>query len=99
LPTTNIQSKKIYHATYCSAQVFAWLISHPPAVLFSQNKPATSNQPAVLFSQNKSAPAISHQPTEQACNKFDIIRLNKSRSIFRDFFLNFQFLEFKFKKI
>jgi hypothetical protein len=26
----------------------------------------TSNQPAVLFSQNKSAPAISHQPTEQA---------------------------------
>jgi hypothetical protein len=33
---------------------------------FSQNKPATSNQPAVLFSQNKSAPAISHQPNEQA---------------------------------
>jgi hypothetical protein len=29
--------------------------------------PATSrNQPAVLFSQNKPAPAISHQPTEQA---------------------------------
>jgi hypothetical protein len=26
-----------------------------------------SNQPAVLFSQNKPAPAISHQPTEQAC--------------------------------
>jgi hypothetical protein len=46
--------------------VFAWLISHQPAVLFSHNKPATSNQPAVLFSQNKSAPAISHQPTEQA---------------------------------
>jgi hypothetical protein len=36
------------------------------AVLFSQNKPATSNQPAVLFSQNKPAPVISHQPTEQA---------------------------------
>jgi hypothetical protein len=35
-------------------------------VLFSQKKPATSNQPAVLFSQNKPAPAISHQPTEQA---------------------------------
>jgi hypothetical protein len=31
--------------------LFAWLISHQPAVLFSQNKPA---------------PAISHQPTEQA---------------------------------
>jgi hypothetical protein len=46
--------------------LFARLISHQPAVLFSQNKPATSNQPAVLFSQNKPAPAISHQPTEQA---------------------------------
>jgi hypothetical protein len=61
--------------------LFAWLISHQPAVLFSQNKPVTSNQPAVLFSQNKPvtsnqpavlfsqnkpAPAISHQPTEQA---------------------------------
>jgi hypothetical protein len=46
--------------------LFAWLISHQPAVLFSQNKPATSNQPALLFSQNKPAPAINHQPTEQA---------------------------------
>jgi hypothetical protein len=46
--------------------LFAWLISHQPAVLFSQNKPATNNQPTVLFSQNKPAPAISHQPTEQA---------------------------------
>jgi hypothetical protein len=45
--------------------LFVWLISHQPAVLFSQNKPATSNQPPVLFSQNKSAPAISHQPNEQ----------------------------------
>jgi hypothetical protein len=41
-------------------------ISHQPAVLYSQNKSATSNQPAVLFSQNKAAPAISHQPNEQA---------------------------------
>jgi hypothetical protein len=40
--------------------LFAWLISHQPAVLFSQNKPANSNQPAVLFSQDKPAPAISH---------------------------------------
>jgi hypothetical protein len=39
--------------------LFAWLISHQPAVLFSQNKPATSNQPAVLFSQDKPAPATS----------------------------------------
>jgi hypothetical protein len=40
-----------------------------PTVLFSQNKPATNNQPTVLFSQNKSAPAISHQPNEQAAIK------------------------------
>jgi hypothetical protein len=46
--------------------LFAWLISHQPAVLFSQNKPAISNQPTVLFSQNKPAPAISNQPNEQA---------------------------------
>jgi hypothetical protein len=38
--------------------LFAWLISHEPAVLFSQNKPATSNQPAVLFSQKNQ-----HQPS------------------------------------
>jgi hypothetical protein len=49
----------------CTCALFAWLISHQPAVLFSQNKPATSNQPAVPFSQNKPAPATSHQPTEQ----------------------------------
>jgi hypothetical protein len=48
------------------ATLFAWLISHQPAVLFSHSKPATSNQPAVFFSQNKSAPAIRHQPNEQA---------------------------------
>jgi hypothetical protein len=38
--------------------LFAWLISHQPAILFSQNKPVTSNQAAVLFSPNKPAPAI-----------------------------------------
>jgi hypothetical protein len=48
--------------------LFVWLISHQPAVLFSQKKSAISNQPTVLFSQNKSAPAISHQPIEQAKN-------------------------------
>jgi hypothetical protein len=48
--------------------LFVWLISHQPAVRFSQNKPATSNQPAVLFSHNKSAPAINHQPNEQAAS-------------------------------
>jgi hypothetical protein len=41
--------------------MFVWLISHQPAVLFSQNKPATSNQPTVLFSQKKSAPATNQQ--------------------------------------
>jgi hypothetical protein len=51
--------------------LFAWLISHQPAVLFSHNKSATSNQPAVLFSQNKPAPAISHQPNEQVVNLSD----------------------------
>jgi hypothetical protein len=53
-----------------AGSLFVRLISHQPAVLFSQNKPATSNQPAVLFSQNKSAPAISHQPNEQAVGLF-----------------------------
>jgi hypothetical protein len=46
--------------------MFVWFISHQPAVLFSQNKSATSNQPTVFFSQNKSAPAISHQPNESS---------------------------------
>jgi hypothetical protein len=48
--------------------LFAWLISHQPAVLFSQNKPATNNQPTILFSQNKRAPAISHQSNEQSAS-------------------------------
>jgi hypothetical protein len=38
-------------------------MGHQLTVLFSRNKPATSNHPAVLFSQNKSAPVISHQLT------------------------------------
>jgi hypothetical protein len=48
--------------------LFAWLISHQPAALFSHSKPATSHQSAVLFSQNKPAPVINQQPTEQAAN-------------------------------
>jgi hypothetical protein len=43
--------------------LFVWLISHQPAVFFSQTEPAISNQPAVFFSQNKPTPAISHQPS------------------------------------
>jgi hypothetical protein len=46
--------------------LFVLLISHQPAVLFSYNKPATSDQLTVFFSQNKSAPAIIQQPNEQA---------------------------------
>jgi hypothetical protein len=59
--------KKHYVLDY---SLFAWFISHQPAVFFSQNKPATSNQPAVLFSQNKPAPAISHQPNEQVVHHY-----------------------------
>jgi hypothetical protein len=57
--------------------MFAWLISHQPTVLFSQNKSATSNPPTVLFSQNKPAPTISHQRTgclfarSKWCKKLD----------------------------
>jgi hypothetical protein len=46
---------------------FVWLISHRSAVLFSQNKPTTSNQSAVLFSQNKLAPATSQTNKLQFC--------------------------------
>jgi hypothetical protein len=55
--------------------LFVWLFSHQPAVLFSQNKPATGNQPAVLFSHNKPAPTISHQPNEQAGSSFRAVFL------------------------
>jgi hypothetical protein len=42
--------------------LFAWLISHQPAVLFSHNKPATSNQPAVLsLRRNQHQPSAASQ--------------------------------------
>jgi hypothetical protein len=56
--------------------LFVWLISHQPALLFSQNEPAISNQPAVLISQNKLAPAINHQPNED-----NVIYLRRNRVI------------------
>jgi hypothetical protein len=62
---TRLRHRLTPGSNMCICALFAWLISHQPAVFFSHNKPATSNQPAVLFSQNKPAPAISHQPTEQ----------------------------------
>jgi hypothetical protein len=58
--------------------LFAWLISHQPAVLFSHNKSAISNQPAVLFSQNKPAAAISHQPTEQAGHQLQFLKIQRA---------------------
>jgi hypothetical protein len=60
-----------------SCALFAWLISHQPAVLFSHSKLAISNQPTVLFSQNKPAPAISNQPNEQAVHYSKTKRLRK----------------------
>jgi hypothetical protein len=61
-----LREKKIAEV---STAPFAWLISHQPALLFFQNKPATFNQPTVLFSQNKPASAISYQPNEPvACD-------------------------------
>jgi hypothetical protein len=44
-----------------SQQYFSLRTNQPPAT--------SRNQPAVLFSQNKPAPAINHQPTEQAARK------------------------------
>jgi hypothetical protein len=43
--TMNPYGEEAIHA------LFIWLISHQPAVLFSQNKPATSQQ--YFFPQNK----------------------------------------------
>jgi hypothetical protein len=40
--------------------LFLWLISHQPAVLFSQNKLATSNQPTTLVPSEQIS--TSHQP-------------------------------------
>jgi hypothetical protein len=41
--------------------------------LRTNQPPATSNQPAVLFSQNKPAPAISHQPNDQASSSIPFL--------------------------
>jgi hypothetical protein len=49
---------------------------------FSHNKSATSNQPAVLFSQNKPASAINHQPNEQT-DILDTISIDSGQSHFK----------------
>jgi hypothetical protein len=63
--------------------MFAWLISHQPAVPFSKNKPATNNQKTVLFSHNKSASTISHQPNEQAQKQHHAGCEDSSRNIIK----------------
>jgi hypothetical protein len=68
VPEMWIYTVNIVYSRVQTCSLFAWLISHQPVVLFFQNKSATNNQPTVLFSQNKLAPAISHQPNEQAEN-------------------------------
>jgi hypothetical protein len=50
--------------------VFACLVRTPASSTFL----ATRNQSAVLFSHNKLAPAISHQPNEQAVNYYSFYR-------------------------
>jgi hypothetical protein len=60
--------------THCSLGLSA--TSQQYFSLRTNQTPATShNQPAVLFSQNKPAPAISHQPTEQAVSVANIFLL------------------------
>jgi hypothetical protein len=43
----------------------------PASSTFLSEQTSYSNQPTVLFSQNKPAPAISHQPNEQATKHMD----------------------------
>jgi hypothetical protein len=49
---------------FFSFVLFVWLISHQPALLFSQNKPVISN--STFLSEQTS---ISHQPNEQAVSR------------------------------
>jgi hypothetical protein len=47
--------------------LFAWLISHQPVVLFSQNKPASST-----FLSKQISASHRHQPNEQAEKRYGI---------------------------
>jgi hypothetical protein len=58
--TTHDQTPCSLGLSATSQQYFSLRTNQPPAT--------SQNQPTVLFSQNKPAPAISHQPTEQAQN-------------------------------
>jgi hypothetical protein len=46
--------------------LFVWIISHQPALRFSQNKPAISKQYFSLRTNQHQSSLISHQPNEQA---------------------------------
>jgi hypothetical protein len=63
LPKFMSQNPNLIFTMSQSKALFAWLISHQPTVLFSHNKPATSNQPesasSTLLSEQTST---SHQP-------------------------------------
>jgi hypothetical protein len=64
--------------------LFAWLISHQPAVLFSHNEPATSNQPAVLFSQkNQHQPSATSQPNRLRLGRFWLGRRSVCLAVMR----------------
>jgi hypothetical protein len=47
------------HQWMCALSLFAWIINHQPAVLFSQNKPATSQQYFSLSTNQHQTPATS----------------------------------------
>jgi hypothetical protein len=65
IPASLLGSSSVTKSSPCSLGLSA--TSQQYFSLRTNQPPATSqNQPAVLFSQNKPAPAISHQPTEQA---------------------------------
>jgi hypothetical protein len=46
-----------------TVSLFGWLISHQPAVLFSQNKPTTSQQYSSLKT-NQHQPSATSQPNK-----------------------------------
>jgi hypothetical protein len=64
-----------YWPTKETGALFAWLISHQPTVLFSQNKPAISNQPepasSILLSEQTST---SHQPPANRTGGLPFVR-------------------------
>jgi hypothetical protein len=54
--------------------LFVWLFSHQPALLFSQNKPAISQQYFPLTTNQHQPSATCHRPNEQAGNFYSPTR-------------------------